>query len=237
VFITESTFGLPIYRWPREGEVFGQINQWWRANAAVGRTSVVFAYALGKAQRVLAGVDASIGPIAVHGAVARFDRAYRAAGVELPEAPHAVGDVVGRVKGVGLVVGPPSALGSPWVRKFAGAEGFSGAFVSGWMRVRGTRRRKAVDRGFVLSDHADWPGLLETIRATGAERVGVTHGYIPQMVRWLREQGMDAFSVPTRYTGETGEEAETEAAETSDEAPTVDGLSPDADAAGGEVRP
>lgn len=170
---------------------------------------MLFAYALGKAQRLLAGIDPSIGPIAAHGAVDRFNRAYRAAGVALPAAPHAVEEVVSEVRGRGLVVAPPSALGSPWIRKFASvAEGMSAAFASGWMQVRGTRRRKAVDRGFVISDHADWPGLLGAIRATGAPRVGVTHGYIGPLVRWLRETGVDAFEVPTRYIGERGEDAE-----------------------------
>ena len=209
VFITESTFGLPVYRWEPQEQVFSEINAWWGANAAQDRTSIIFAYALGKAQRVLAGVDPSLGPIAVHGAVHRMNEVYRAAGITLPDAPHADEQGAKAVRGRGLVVAPPSALGSPWVRKFAASGGgMSAAFVSGWMRVRGTRRRKAIDRGFVLSDHADWPGLLGAIKATGASRVGVTHGYVAPMVRWLRETGVDAFAVPTRYTGETGEESE-----------------------------
>jgi len=209
VFITESTFGLPIYRWQPDRLVFDAMNDWWRENIAAGRTSMVFAYSLGKAQRVLSGIDPTIGPIAVHGAVVRMNEVYRSAGIALPDAPHAAGDVIDdiRTRG-GLVVAPPSALGSPWIRRFAArGGGMSGAFVSGWMLVRGTRRRKAVDRGFVLSDHADWPGLLGAIRATGARRVGVTHGSVGPMVRWLRESGLDAFPVPTRYTGEIGEEA------------------------------
>lgn len=209
VFITESTFGLPIYKWRSEHDEFARVNAWWSDNADQGRTSVLFAYALGKAQRLLAGVDPEIGPIAVHGAVDRFNRAYRASGVALTEAPHAAGDIVQRVRGRGLVIAPPSALGSPWIRKFAAVdEGFSGAFASGWMQVRGTRRRKAIDRGFVISDHADWPGLLSAIEATGASRVGVTHGYVRPLVRWLIESGYEAFAVPTRYTGERGEDAE-----------------------------
>lgn len=209
VFITESTFGLPIYKWRSEREEFAHVNSWWQNNAAQGRTSVLFAYALGKAQRLLAGVDSLIGPIAVHGAVDRFNRVYRAAGVKLTDASHAAGDIVPLVRGKGLIIAPPSALGSPWIRKFAAIdEGFSGAFASGWMQVRGTRRRKAIDRGFVISDHADWPGLLSAIKATGASRIGVTHGYVRPLVRWLNETGYDAFAVPTRYTGERGEDAE-----------------------------
>ena len=210
VFISESTFGLPIYRWPDERAEMARISAWWKDNAARGRTSIIFAYALGKAQRLLAGVDPSIGPIGVHGAVDRFNRAYRAAGVPLPPTAHAAGDEVARLRGAGLVIAPPSARGSPWVRKFAGAGGgLSAALASGWMSVRGGRRRSAVDRGFVVSDHADWPGLLSVIAATGAARVGVTHGYVGPLVRWLTESGRDAFAVPTRYTGERGEESET----------------------------
>jgi putative mRNA 3-end processing factor len=209
VFISESTFGLPIYRWPDEQQEMARVSDWWRDNAARGRTSMLFAYALGKAQRLLAGVDPSIGPIGVHGAVDRFNRAYRAAGVQLPPAPHAAGDEIARLRGTGLIIAPPSTRGSPWIRKFAGAgAGISMAFASGWMSVRGGRRRSAVDRGFIVSDHADWPGLLSVIAATGASQVGVTHGYVGPLVRWLTESGREAFAVPTRYTGERGEETE-----------------------------
>lgn len=215
VFVTESTFGLPIYRWRPESELFSEIKRWWADNAAMSRTSVILAYSLGKAQRVLHGLDAGIGPIAVHGAVHAMNGAYARAGVRLPDAAYATPEIAKQIRGKGLVIAPPSALGSPWIRKFADPEGgFSAATVSGWMRVRGSRRRQAIDRGFVVSDHADWPGLLGAIRATGASRVGVTHGYVPQMVRWLRESGLDAFVVPTRYKGEAGEsETEGEAGE------------------------
>jgi putative mRNA 3-end processing factor len=202
-FVTESTFGLPIYKWRPQTDVFDEIDGWWRSNQARGRTSVLFGYALGKAQRLLAGVDSSIGPIAVHGAVQRFVDVYRAAGVALPEVLR--GDEAGaaQVKGRGLVVAPPSAANSPWLRKFGD---ISTAFASGWMQVRGIRRRRAADRGFTLSDHADWDGLLATIRATGAERVAVTHGYVAPLVRYLQEQGMDAHALATPYTGDVEEE-------------------------------
>lgn len=200
-FITESTFGLPVYRWPDPGSVVDEINAWWRGNQETGRTSVIFAYALGKAQRVLHAVDDSIGPIAVHGAVKRFVDVYAAAGVRMPEVLTATEESRKAVKGRGLVVAPPSALGTPWLRKFAP---LSTAFASGWMRIRGARRRQSLDRGFVVSDHADWPGLLRAIDATGASRVGITHGYVNVLHRWLIEQGRDAFVVPTRYESESG---------------------------------
>lgn len=196
--ITESTFGLPVYRWPDSAEVFRQINHWWRSNQEQGRTSVLFAYALGKAQRVLCGLDPSIGPIGVHGAVAKLNPHYRAAGRPLPETVHAKEETKALLKGKGLIVAPGSAQNTPWIRRFAP---YSLAFASGWMAVRGARRRRALDRGFVLSDHVDWPGILDTIEASGAENVGVTHGYAAPLIRWLREErGLNAYEVPTHYS-------------------------------------
>ncbi len=204
-FVTESTFGLPIYRWAAEAAVFAEVNAWWRANREEGRASLLFAYALGKAQRLVAGLDAGIGPIFTHGAVEKLNAAYRAAGVRLPETRHAGSVPRGTSWDGALVVAPPSAHGTAWARKFGAA---STGFASGWMQVRGTRRRQAVDRGFVLSDHADWPGLLGAIRATGAGRVWVTHGYTAVLVRWLQEHGLDAEAVPTRFEGERGDAAD-----------------------------
>lgn len=199
-FITESTFGLPIYRWRPQAQIFNEINHWWQQNQAQGRTSILFAYALGKAQRVLAGVDPSIGPILIHGAVNRFVHAYGHAGIAQPPTLYADSEAVRTHRGQALVIAPPSAAGSDgWLSKFGPT---SLAFASGWMQIRGTRRRRAVDRGFVLSDHADWDGLLATIKATGAERIGVTHGYTSTLVRYLNGQGKDAFVMPTRYEGE-----------------------------------
>lgn len=198
-FITEATFGLPIYRWQPTARVLGEINAWWRANKAAGRASVLFAYALGKAQRVLAGVDATIGPIYVHGAMLRLNAAYRAAGIALPGWRY-TGDAPPDTRwSDALIIAPTSAQGTPWLRRFGEV---SAAFASGWMRVRGQRRRRAVDRGFVLSDHADWPGLLGAIAATGAERVLVTHGYTAVLARYLREQGLEAYELAAPYSGE-----------------------------------
>jgi putative mRNA 3-end processing factor len=196
VFITESTFGLPIYRWCPDDEVFGDIDAWWSRNASHGRASVLACYSFGKAQRVLAGVDPSIGPIVVHGAVKPLNEAYRAAGVALPET-RMVTDVKDKADlRRCLVVCPPSAVGSTWLRRFGDAQT---AFASGWMQVRGNRRRGGYDRGFVLSDHADWPGLLQAIGATGAERVIVTHGSSGALVRFLGDQGLQAEAFQTEY--------------------------------------
>lgn len=197
-FITESTFGLPIYRWDPPQSVFESVDSWWRHNAAEGRASVLFCYAFGKAQRILASVDAAIGPIFCHGAVEPLNRAYREAGVALPEVGM-VSAIAAKDKAIfkqALVVAPPSAQGSAWMRRFGD---YSDAFASGWMRLRGTRRRRGVDRGFVLSDHADWPSLQKAIQATGAERIIVTHGQVEPMVRWLRDQGLQAGAFATQY--------------------------------------
>jgi putative mRNA 3-end processing factor len=157
---------------------------------------VLTCYSFGKAQRILSGVDPSIGPIVVHGAVDPLNRAYREVGVDLPETQsvlHVARNDIRR----SLVICPPSAAASPWMRRF-GADAQL-AFASGWMQVRGNRRRGGYDRGFVLSDHADWPGLLKAIGATGAERVIVTHGSSGAMVRYLIEQGLQAEAFETEY--------------------------------------
>jgi putative mRNA 3-end processing factor len=111
-------------------------------------------------------------------------------------------------RGRALVLAPPSADGSTWVRRFGE---HATAFASGWMLIRGTRRRRSLDRGFPLSDHVDWPSLMAAIDATGASRVLVTHGYTGPVVRWLRERGLDAEEVHTRYEGERDDEAAEEA--------------------------
>ena len=226
VFITESTFGLPIYRWAPQRDTFAAINAWWAANADAGRASLLLGYSFGKAQRILMGIDASIGPIVVHGAVEPLNRAYRAGGVALPDtqvlAPLSARSDASRVDRAereqvasalkrALVIAPPSVQNSAWARRF-GAD-TSDAFASGWMQLRGARRRRSVDRGFVRSDHADWPGLQRAIRATGAQRVIVTHGYEAVMVRWLREQGLEAGAFETEYGAEEdGREARVDAA-------------------------
>lgn len=200
VFVTESTFGLPIYRWPSPDMIAADINAWWRANRDAGRTSVILAYALGKAQRLAAMVDPSIGPIVAHGAVMKLVEAYRASGVRLPP----IDRVPPRARRVGdgraLVIAPPSVLGGSWLNLFGES---SVAMASGWMTIRGVRRRRGFDKGFAVSDHADFPGLLAAIDATGARRVLATHGFSDALARYLREtRGLDAAVLPTRFAGE-----------------------------------
>jgi putative mRNA 3-end processing factor len=195
-FITESTFGLPIYRWRPQEEVAASIDSWWRENAAAGRASVLYAYALGKAQRVLAHVDPTIGPIVCHGAIEPINALTREAGVVLPPT-RTVGEIGNKADfAKALILAPPSAAASPWLKRFGD---YSDALASGWMQVRGNRRRRGLDRGFVLSDHADWPGLLAAIEATGAERVFATHGSVVPLTRYLQEKGLDAHVLLTAY--------------------------------------
>lgn len=204
-FISESTFGLPIFRWPSAKQVFQEINAWWRSNREQGRTSILFAYALGKAQRILAGLDPTIGPILTHGAVEKINQCYREAGIILPETLY-IGTLEEKnLPKEALVIAPPSADNPLWMRRFPDR---SRAFASGWMRIRGNRRRRSVDRGFVLSDHSDWDGLVQTIESSGAENIGITHGYATEMARWLQEKGYQTEVIPTVYRGEAETEVE-----------------------------
>ena len=204
VLLIESTFGLPIYRWPDPRDEFARLNEWWRANAANGRTSIVMAYGLGKAQRVLAGLDPSIGPIGVHGAVEKLIPDYVEQRIELPEVVHTTQKARKGLRGVGLIIAPPGILGSPWLRSFGSTRT---SMASGFMVVRGRRRWRSFDHGCVISDHADWPGLLGAVEASGAKSVGVTHGASEPLARYLAEtRGLDTFVVPTRYRGEAEEE-------------------------------
>ena len=205
-FVSESTFGLPIYRWRPQADILLDIAAWWRRNAEARRTSVLFCYALGKAQRILAGLRTTdaldIGKLICHGAIEPLNRAYRESGVELPPT-HNVVDVVKADISSALVLAPPSAGGTRWMRRFGD---FSDGFASGWMQLRGARRRRSLDRGFVLSDHADWPGLNAAIAATGASRVIITHGQVAVMVRWLQQQGVDARAFATEFEDDGGDE-------------------------------
>lgn len=199
-FITESTFGLPVYVWPHQDQLFKEVNRWWQKNKEAGKVSVVAGYALGKAQRILKNLDPGIGPIFTHGAVENTNVILRKAGFQLPPTTlvspeHKKADFKDAI-----VICPPSAMGSPWIKKF---NPFETAFCSGWMSLRGARRRRASDRGFILSDHADWPGLNSAVKATGAENIYVTHGYKDIFAKWLREElKLNAQPVDTLFEGE-----------------------------------
>ena len=199
-FITESTFGLPVFRWQDQATVAAELNAWWAACAAAGKTAFLGAYALGKAQRLMSMLDPEIGPILTHGAVEHTNTVLRAQGFNLPASVHATAKVDPKDHPRALVLAPPSALGSKWAHKFGPQET---AFASGWMALRGVRRRRAGDRGFVISDHADWSGLLSAITETKAENIYVTHGYTDVFTRYLNDAGWDAQVVTTEFEGES----------------------------------
>jgi len=198
-FITESTFGLPIYRWPDPADVMAEIHAWWAREAARGVTCVLPAYPLGKSQRILAALDPGTGPIGLHGSVKTYAPLYAEAGVALPHWQPLTEESAKELKGKGLIITSAAAQEVGLIKKLGKV---SWAFASGWMMTRAARRNRDFDRGFVLSDHADWPGLLAAIKDTGASRIGVTHGSLDTFTRYLKEQGYDAFPVSTRFTGE-----------------------------------
>ncbi|MBV9987691.1 MAG: ligase-associated DNA damage response exonuclease [Chitinophagaceae bacterium] len=205
-FLTESTFGLPIYRWKPQPQLFHDIQQWVVGNQAAGKTSVLVAYSLGKAQRVLQAVAHVTDNIFVHGAVWNVHQTLEQAGIALPAVKRVMPDMPKETFRGSVVIAPPSAEDSPWMKRFPD---HSLGVCSGWMQVRGNARRKNVDAGFALSDHADWPGLLNAIKATGAQRVFVTHGFQAALSRYLNEQGLEAHEVKTEFGNDEGEEPDT----------------------------
>jgi putative mRNA 3-end processing factor len=199
-FITESTFGLPIYRWDSTDTVIAEILEWWDRNRADGRTSALFCYSIGKVQRILAELArVTDRPAFVHGMMLPMIDVYREAGIAMLPVSSATEQPRGKKFAGELVLAPLSARGTPWMRRMGD---HSDAFASGLMRVRGVRRQRAFDRGFVLSDHADWPALLDTISETCASRILVTHGYAEPLARHLRESGLDSGVIRTAWEGE-----------------------------------
>lgn len=199
-FITECTFGLPVFRWKEQAEVLEEINKWWKTNREKGITSILIAYSLGKAQRLIKGIDHSAGRVFTHGAIENMNEVIRGIGIELPASTRITRDVKKEYFRGELVLAPPSAIASPWIRKFSP---YSLGIASGWMALRGMRRRRAADRGFVLSDHADWEGLNKAIEQTGAEKIITTHGYTDIFTEWLKEKGYDAAIESTEFEGES----------------------------------
>lgn len=203
-FVTESTFGLPVFTWPSQAEVAKDLNQWWADCAADGKTAILGAYSLGKAQRLMKMLDPSIGPIMTHTAVEATNAILRTQGYALPDTIAVTQDIDAKANKGGIVIAPPAALGSNWAKKFGPV---SSGFASGWMRLRGIRRRRAADRGFVISDHADWTGLLSAIKNTGSENIYVTHGYTDIFTQHLNNIGYKAQVVPTEF-GDTDQDSE-----------------------------
>jgi putative mRNA 3-end processing factor len=196
VFITESTFGLPIYKWQPQREIFTEINEWHSRNKSEGKASLLMGYALGKMQRILKNINTGDGPVLAHGAVYNVNESLRTAGFHLPELTLITNETDKKLFKGALILAPPSADNSPWANKLGP---HSIGYCSGWMQVRGAKNRRSIDQGFVLSDHADWDELNLAIKDTGAEKVLVTHGFTSVFAKWLNEQGIDAAEVSTLY--------------------------------------
>lgn len=204
-FITESTFGLPIYNFPDPGEVNLQLNQWISGNTEQGLNSIIIGYALGKAQRILKALETER-PVLLHSSIYNTNEA-----LGFDNSPFLKFTPVLKKEDLnpGVVVATPMAIGSPWLRRF---EPYKLAICSGWMQLRGARRRRNADAGFAMSDHADWQGLNEAVKATGAENIYVTHGYRSVFAKWLRENyGLNAIEIETQFEGESIENTSLEA--------------------------
>ncbi len=198
-FITECTFGLPVFKWADQENVLTGIADWWSRNREKGMASVLIAYSLGKAQRILTNLKVREGNIYTHGAIEKMNDLFRAEGFKLPKTTLVSRELARNVYKGSLIIAPPSAMGSSWMRKF---QPYSLAIASGWMALRGARRRRAADRGFILSDHADWEGLNRAVSLTGADKIITTHGYTDIFTRWLNEKGFSATAAVTAFEGE-----------------------------------
>ncbi|MEO8665174.1 MAG: ligase-associated DNA damage response exonuclease [Ignavibacteria bacterium] len=202
-FVTESTFGLPIYKWKKQKDIFAEINNWWRSNKDKGKVSVLCGYSLGKAQRILFNIDRSIGKIFGHGAITAVNEIMINEGLDLPQLEKVTAVFTKKDYEGSMIIAPPSAAGSPWLKKF---DPYSIGNASGWMNVRGAKRWQSLDAGFALSDHADWNDLNIAVKETGAQEIFVTHGFTSVFVKWLCENGYDAKELETKFVGENAEE-------------------------------
>jgi len=200
-FISECTFGMPVYKWKPQAEIFNDINSWWCHNLQHDMTTVLVGYSLGKAQRILQNLDLSNGKVYTHGVIENTNEALHRNGIILNPTERITPLTTKEDVRKGIVIAPPASVGSPWMRRF---HPYSFGYCSGWMAIRGAKRRRAADRGFVLSDHADWDGLISAIDATGCESVYLTHGYTATFARYLSEIGFDAHEVHTLYGDDEG---------------------------------
>lgn len=194
--VTESTFGLPIYNWKSQKEIFEEINQWWNKNAKENKCSVLVGYSLGKAQRLLNGLDQSIGKVLVHSTIYETNEALQKSGVQLSNYHKIDKSVQAEDIKKAMIICTPNAMNDNTLNKF---EPYEIAYCSGWMALRGAKNRMPIDRGFVISDHADWKGLNFAIKESQAENVYVTHGYNAVFARWLREQGINGMELNTLF--------------------------------------
>jgi len=194
-FITESTFGLPIYKWKSEEELQQELQDWIVQNQQNNRTSVFLGYSLGKAQRIMKLVE-NVEEIYVHSAIHNLNKAIENSGITLPTTKLLTADFKKTEIQNKIVILPPALLGSKMIKKIPNA---ATAICSGWMQIRGNRRWKGVDAGFAVSDHADWDGLLSAVKATEAEKVYVTHGSQAVFSKYLNEIGIEAHELKTEF--------------------------------------
>jgi len=199
-FITESTFGLPIFRWRPQSEVFSEINDWWTENKNKGKISLLTAYSLGKAQRLIHNLNSEFGTIYTHGTIEKINGLFRDQGIGVPKTSLLTPEISTKQLIGNMVITPSASLGTSWSKNIIAP---SIANASGWMALGKNSKRGGADRGFVLSDHADWDGLNKVIELTGASQVTVTHGYTEQFAKHLAEKGTNAYTASTDYTGET----------------------------------
>lgn len=203
-FITECTFGLPIFKWQNQESISNDLGHWIDQNEKNSVTSVIYAYSLGKAQRIAQMLIGRELPIVMHGATRAITSTLIEAGLPLKAgiSPEDFKRIYPEM--TPIVLAPLSAQNSPWIGKF---RPYALANASGWMTIQGIKRRSGVDRGFTLSDHADFLGLLSAIKATGAQRIFSTHGYTSQFARYLQELGYESAEVSTNF-GEAFEQSE-----------------------------
>ena len=198
-FITESTFGLPVYHWQDQKWVFNEMEEWCKNNRNNHHLSILYGYSLGKAQRILQGLPESVGPIFTHSTIEAILNVMRNQGVSLKNTIPVNEHITRADLLSGVIIAPPAVQNSNWLKKF---EPIRNGVVSGWMALRGARRRRNADKGFVLSDHADWEGLNEAISLTGAENIFVTHGYTDILSKWLIDKGLNAYPLQTNFEGD-----------------------------------
>jgi putative mRNA 3-end processing factor len=201
-FVTESTFGLPIYKWKPQPVIFSEMKDWISRNHNDGKSSVFIAYSLGKAQRILQPLSEMGLPIFAHGAVYNVHQTLINAGWKLPVVERVSPETPKEKLKGSIIIAPSGAESSPWIKRF---QPYAVGICSGWMQVRGNSRRRNADAGFALSDHADWPGLLSAIKATGAKDVYITHGFQSAFSRYLSETGIRSTEVKTAFGNEEEE--------------------------------
>ncbi len=195
----------PIYNWKPQHEIFQNIKDWVCKNREAGKTSVFIAYSLGKAQRLLQCLPETGLPIFVHGAVWNAHQAITRSGFSLPDVQPVTYETPKEIYLGNIVIAPSGAEASPWIKRFFP---YALGICSGWMQVRGNIRRRNADAGFALSDHADWKGLLQAIKETGAEKVFVTHGFQSVLARYLNEIGIKSAEIKTEFGNEIEESSE-----------------------------